>query len=135
MTIRDWLDNIADEGELDLLVMDGFDECIVGIVEEAGEDPKAVYDRELVIDNLAKEMGYEDAREYHDFNQTSQPGVVFLDRPGFGDGVDDDSPPVPWWHGAAWTGLMLGTGVVVVAWAAWVSVSVCAWLRIPILYK
>jgi hypothetical protein len=54
----------------DLLKMDGYDDCIVGIVERFGQDSYFIYDKELVLEKLQKDgMSYEDALEYYEFNQ------------------------------------------------------------------
>lgn len=37
-----------------LLKMDGYDDCIVGIVERFGQDSYFIYDKELVLANLQK---------------------------------------------------------------------------------
>jgi hypothetical protein len=53
-----------------LLKMDGYDDCLVGVVERFGEDSYFIYDRELVLEKLQKGgMSYEDAVEYYEFNQ------------------------------------------------------------------
>jgi hypothetical protein len=53
-----------------LLKMDGYDDCIVGVVERFGQDSYFIYDRELVLEKLQKDgMSYEDAVEYYEFNQ------------------------------------------------------------------
>jgi hypothetical protein len=50
--------------------MDGYDDCIVGIVERFGQDSYFIYDKELVLEKLQKDgMSYEDALEYYEFNQ------------------------------------------------------------------
>jgi hypothetical protein len=54
----------------DLLKMDGYDDCIVGVVERFGQDSHFIYDKELVLEKLQKDdMSYEDALEYYEFNQ------------------------------------------------------------------
>jgi hypothetical protein len=53
-----------------LLKMDGYDDCLVGVVERFGEDSYFIYDRELVLEKLQKGgMSYEEALEYYEFNQ------------------------------------------------------------------
>jgi hypothetical protein len=66
-----------------LLKMDGYDDCIVGIVERFGQDSYFIYDKDLVIKNLQKNgnMSYEDALEYYEYNQL---GAYVGERtPGF----------------------------------------------------
>lgn len=53
----------------DLIMMDGYDDCIVGVVERCGYPPLVCYDREKVISKLAKDMSREDAEAWHYFNQ------------------------------------------------------------------
>jgi hypothetical protein len=66
MSIRDELAEI----DPDLLLMDGFDDCIIGICEAFGSVPVVAYDYDKVLANLqASGMTYEEAVEYHEFNQ------------------------------------------------------------------
>jgi hypothetical protein len=54
----------------DLLKMDGYDDCIIGVVERFGGESYILYDRELVLEKLQKGgMSYEEALEYYEFNQ------------------------------------------------------------------
>jgi len=54
----------------DMLVMDGYDDCIVGIVERFGQPPIVCYDRDKVIKAHMKDgMDYEEAEEFFEFNQ------------------------------------------------------------------
>lgn len=57
----------------ELLLMDGYDDCIVGVVERYGQPPIVCYDKERVIDKLAAEAGdegtREEAEEFFDYNQ------------------------------------------------------------------
>ena len=86
MTARDWIDELADEQEYDLTVMDGFDDCIVGIVERCSDSPVVCYDSEKVIAQLMSEgMSEEEAEEYFSFNQmgawVGDSTPYFLTRP------------------------------------------------------
>lgn len=64
--IRDELASIDD----DLLLMDGFDDCIIGICEAFGGVSVVAYDYNKVIASLQSQgMTYEEAVEYHEFNQ------------------------------------------------------------------
>jgi hypothetical protein len=68
--MRAWIDQLADECEYNLTVMDGFDDCIVGIVERCTMAPIVCYDRERVIAALMRDgMTWEEAEEYFEFNQ------------------------------------------------------------------
>ena len=73
--VREWIDGVSDErfnddGSNGLLVMDGFDDCIVGICHRF-HDSFVVYDQRKVIAKLIERdgMSEEEAVEFHDFNQ------------------------------------------------------------------
>ena len=51
----------------DLLKADGFDDAIIGVVERIGVQA-ICYDQEKVIEILMKDMTYEEAVEYFEFN-------------------------------------------------------------------
>ena len=58
----------AEENEM--LTMDGYDDCIVGVVERFGQPPLVCYDRDKVIESHMKDdMSYEEAEEFFEFNQ------------------------------------------------------------------
>jgi hypothetical protein len=62
------VDAWADMHECDLVVADGFDDCIVGIGQQF-DKTFVVYSREAVLDKLVSGgMSYADAVEYFDFN-------------------------------------------------------------------
>jgi hypothetical protein len=66
MTFDDAVEIFGD----DLMTMDGFDDCIVGIATGKGRESVIIYDREKVIHKLMNDgMTYEEAEEYHDYNQ------------------------------------------------------------------
>lgn len=55
-----------------MLRMDGFNDCIAGVISGAGiEGDLICYDREKVIEKIAREKGleYHEAREDFEFNQ------------------------------------------------------------------
>ena len=86
MTLRDFVDTWADAYDEDLLVMDGYDDCIVGVVERFGSEPFVVYDRKKVLAKLmADGMSEEEALDFHEFNQVGawvgNHTVGFLDTP------------------------------------------------------
>jgi hypothetical protein len=63
---------LADIGVEEVLVMDGFDECAIGVLERFGMDPVLIYDKALVIEkliDLAPGSTHEEAVEYYQFNQ------------------------------------------------------------------
>lgn len=67
--MSDIRDRLA-ETDPDLLLMDGFDDCIIGICEAFGSVPVVAYDYDKVIASLQSQgMTYEEAVEYHEFNQ------------------------------------------------------------------
>jgi hypothetical protein len=53
-----------------LIKMAGFDDCVMGVVVRFGSEPFLLYDQDAVIEKLMAEgMTYEDAVEFHEFNQ------------------------------------------------------------------
>jgi len=59
------------EDELkDMIVLDGFDECIIGVVSMFGSGPRVCYDKEQILTALMcdGEMEYVEAEEYFEFN-------------------------------------------------------------------
>jgi hypothetical protein len=52
----------------EIALWDGFDEALIGIAARCGSEPLAVYDRDRMIQILAKQMAIDDAVEYLDFN-------------------------------------------------------------------
>ena len=56
--------------ENDMLVMDGYNHCIVGVVERFGQTPLVCYDRDKVIEShMSEGMDYDEAEEFFEFNQ------------------------------------------------------------------
>jgi len=57
-------------GDSILIKMDGYDDCIVGVVERAGQEPILCYDKEEVLRNLeSKGMNRSEAEEFFYYNQ------------------------------------------------------------------
>lgn len=52
----------------EIALWDGFDDALVGLVQRCGSEPLAVYDRDVMLKTLSKQMSLEDAVEYLDFN-------------------------------------------------------------------
>jgi hypothetical protein len=54
-----------------LLKMDGFDDCIVGVCERYGMDAVIAYDKDKVIDKLVTRDGMtrDEAEEFFSYNQ------------------------------------------------------------------
>lgn len=57
--------------EDELVRMDGYDDCIVGIVEQYGRSPILCYDKSKVIQKLMADgiESEEEAQEFWEFNQ------------------------------------------------------------------
>lgn len=54
----------------DILLMDDFDDCIIGVCIRFGQEPIAAYDQWAVIRKLMEQgMDEEQAIEYFEFNQ------------------------------------------------------------------
>jgi len=59
-----------DPDEFNLLVMDGYDDCIIGVVERCGQEPIVCYDKSKVIKQLgSNDMTTEEAEEFFYCNQ------------------------------------------------------------------
>ena len=50
------------------ILLDGFDDCIIGITEEFGNGPRILYSKEKIINKLMEDMSEEESLEYFDFN-------------------------------------------------------------------
>lgn len=71
MVTRTLPERLLDLGVEDALLMDGFDDCAIGVLERYGVEPVVLYDKDLVIQQLM-DGGidtYEGALEYYEFNQ------------------------------------------------------------------
>lgn len=55
-------------GEEEMLLADGFDEALIGTARRTNGTLIAVYDREKCIEVLARDMSYDEAEEYFEFN-------------------------------------------------------------------
>ncbi len=78
MTIQE----INETFDCELLKMDGFDDCIEGVVTRINQSPFIVYDYQKVIDKLMTQgMSYEEAVEFHEFNQAC--AYIGESTPGF----------------------------------------------------
>jgi len=75
------IDQISQEYP-DLLVMDGFDDCIIGVCQKYGQEPFVVYSYKKIIEKFYKGgMTYDEAVEFHEFNQAC--AYVGEHTPGF----------------------------------------------------
>lgn len=62
----DYINQIA-EGAI---ILDGFDDCIVGVSEEFGRDSRIIYSKQRIIQKLieSSDMNMDDAEEYFNYN-------------------------------------------------------------------
>jgi hypothetical protein len=68
--MADWIDDIAAEHDHEILRVDGFDDCCVGLVERFGMPPVLLYDKAKMITKMVAEgMSEDDAEEFYAFNQ------------------------------------------------------------------
>ena len=57
--------------EDEFMSMDGYEDCIVGIVEQFGRPPILCYNKLLVIQKMVDDgASHEEAEEYFEYNQT-----------------------------------------------------------------
>ena len=67
------------------VLLDGLEDCIVGIVEEFGNGRRMLYSKELILQKLQTRdlMTREDAEEFYDYNilglHAGEQNAVFLD--------------------------------------------------------
>lgn len=53
----------------EVMVMDGYDDCILGVIERIGMDPIVCYDKQMVLMQLQCEgSSYEEAVEWYEYN-------------------------------------------------------------------
>ena len=65
-------DKLREIGVENALVMDGYDDCVIGVLERYGMEPIVLYDKEKVINrimDLSPGSTYDDAIEYYEFTQ------------------------------------------------------------------
>ena len=66
------IDEYADETDEKMLLLGSdpkdFEDAIIGIADRFGMEPSVAYDYNKVIEILTKDMSYEEAVEYFDFN-------------------------------------------------------------------
>ena len=64
-------DKLSDLGAENALTMDGFDNCVIGVLERFGMENIVLYDRAKVIEKLVEDGcdNYEGAVEYYEHNQ------------------------------------------------------------------
>lgn len=65
-----FIDAGFDPDEHDFLTMDGYDDCICGIVEQFGKPPIVCYDKQKVLNKLVSMgLSVEEAFEFWSYNQ------------------------------------------------------------------
>lgn len=76
--------------------MDGYDDCILGVVERINTEPYTIYDKGCVIKKLMKDgMDEDEAIEFYEFNQVGAwlgehtPGFLEKDLDRYIDSWDD----------------------------------------------
>ena len=64
-------DRLLDVGVEEGLVMNGYDDCVVGVLERYGMEPIVLYDKDKVIKKLMDDgcETYEEAVEFYECNQ------------------------------------------------------------------
>ena len=64
-------ERLLDLGIENALIMDGYDDCVVGVLERFGMEAIVLYDKAKVIDKLIEDGcdDYEGAVEFYEFNQ------------------------------------------------------------------
>lgn len=82
----DYIKGLEKAGNIEKLKMDGFNDCIEGVVERFGQSHIICYNKEKVIDKLMSdgECNYQEAIEYYEFNQlgawVGETTPCFLDK-------------------------------------------------------
>ena len=84
-------EQLLDMNVEDALTMDGYDDCVVGVLERHGMEPIVIYDKEKVIEKLMADGcdSYEGALEFYEFNQLG--GWHGETTPGFLIKLQDDA--------------------------------------------
>ena len=63
-------EQLLELGLEEVVVMDGYDDCVVCILERFGTEPLIVYDKDKVIEKLVTEgLTLEEAVEFYEYNQ------------------------------------------------------------------
>lgn len=61
---RELIDELA-EGAI---ILEGFDDCVIGISEEFGNGPRLIYSKNKIIQKLMVGIDYEEALDYYYYN-------------------------------------------------------------------
>lgn len=65
--MRQQIETFCEENDLQLLFMDGHDNAILGIASKF-HDFSVVYSKKKIIENLCKDMSFDEALEFYEFN-------------------------------------------------------------------
>lgn len=69
MSMRDDIEEFAQGNGVEIALLDGYDDCIIGLGQSSPDSAyKVIYDRSKIIDRLMEDMDRDDAYEYFDFN-------------------------------------------------------------------
>jgi len=62
--------DILNEFAEDAVILDGFDNCIIGITEEFGVGPRILYSKDMILETLTENqnMTYHESLEYYEYN-------------------------------------------------------------------
>ena len=77
---------ILDEYAEDSVILDGFDDAIIGITEEFGRGPRILYSKDKILEILTsnEQMDIAEAIEYYEFNilgsYLGERTPIFLDK-------------------------------------------------------
>lgn len=63
-------DNILGDVYEGLIVLDGFNDCILGRIQQAGSDLKVIYSIKCILSKLMERdgMSYDEAYEFYEYN-------------------------------------------------------------------
>jgi hypothetical protein len=50
------------------VMLEGFDDCIVGVSESFGEEPRIIYSKKQIITKLMEDMNEEEAFDFYYYN-------------------------------------------------------------------
>lgn len=66
--LKEILEKYEDE---ELIIMNGYDNCIVGVGESCNQPPRIIYSVERILKQLIEQdgMSYDEASEWFEFNQ------------------------------------------------------------------
>lgn len=66
----DEIKNMAEEQDMTLMFMDGYDDCVIGLATTFGNDGSVAYSVDKIINKLIEQdnMSSDEAYEFFDFN-------------------------------------------------------------------